>query len=67
MDEKHDKPAGRSCAKIAGVAFAIYLASFGALLVADNNGLLARPPGRIITVTYAPLIWFYSLVSRGLK
>ena len=52
--------------KTAGILFAIYLASFGAVMVADDNGLLARP-SRFIDVAYAPLIWFFSLVSRGLK
>ena len=67
MDEKQDKPSGRSWTKITGVAFAVYLASFGALMVADDNGMVARPPNRFIRVVYAPVIWFYSLVSRGLK
>lgn len=53
--------------KVVGIIFALYLASFGALMVADDNGMIVRPPNRFITIVYAPVIWFYSLVSRGLK
>ena len=53
--------------KAVGILFAIYLASFGALMVADDHGLLAKPPSRVITVIYSPLIWFFSQVSRILK
>ena len=53
--------------KAAGIVFAIYLASFGVFMMADDHGLLGRPPSRAITAPYAPLIWFYSQVSRVLK
>jgi hypothetical protein len=64
MSRDGKKPDPTFRLKAAGVVFAIYLASFGALMVADDQGLLARPPSKVITVIYSPLIWFFSQVSR---
>jgi hypothetical protein len=72
-----DVSAGYACAmeeerktrrlKLADIVFGIYLASFGVLTWADDQGMLARPPSKFVTVPYAPLIWFYKQVTWILK
>ncbi len=48
-------------AKIVGVAFLIYLMSFGVFVVLDDAGVLPRPCP-VLYYVYYPLIWAYMTI-----
>jgi hypothetical protein len=61
MDENGAAKPRRSRAKIAGVAFLVYLASFGVFLALDDAGMLPGPCP-VLKAIYYPLIWMYMTV-----
>jgi hypothetical protein len=61
MDASSTEKPKRSWAKSVGVAFLIYLVSFGVFVILDDAGVLPRPCP-VLQYIYYPLIWAYMKV-----
>ena len=62
MDEQRKNLDGIGAAKIIGVAFAVYLASFGVALGLDSAGFLSKPVQAVLAVIYAPLVYLFMFI-----
>ena len=62
MHERPKNVDGTGCAKVAGIAFAIYLVSFGVALWLDSAGLIPRSMQGAVFAIYAPLIYPFMFI-----